>query len=76
MAKSDIVQLYNCGNQTLPLQAKQPGGDFYLHEVSIQLQPGKTVRVPKDHLNQAQIGNLCKRGMLKILHDTEVASAR
>jgi hypothetical protein len=70
-----VVQLYNSSKQMIPISVKPPGGDFFLHEQTIYLAPGKTVRLPKNFLNDSQIANLTTKRMLRILHDSEKAAA-
>ena len=70
-----VVQLYNCGKQMIPIAVRPPGGDFFLHEQTIYLEPGKTVRLPKSFLNESQITNLTAKRMLKILHDSEKSAS-
>lgn len=76
MVKSDVVQIYNRSKQTIPLQAKPPSGDFFLHEQAVQLGPGKTVKLPKSYINEAQIENLQRRRQIQVIFDSEVAAAQ
>ena len=69
--KGAVVRLYNCGKQMIPVQVKPPKGDFYLHEQTVYLRPGKTVKLPKSYLNQAQIRNLQANRQIKVLFDSE-----
>jgi hypothetical protein len=69
-----VVQIYNCSRQMIPLSVRPPGGDFFLHEQTIYLRPGKTVRLPKSFLNEPQIANLTSKRMIRILHDSEKSS--
>ena len=69
--QSEVVQIYNRSKQTIPLQAKPPGGDFFLHEQAIQLRPGKTVKLPKSYINDAQIENLQRRREIQVIFDSE-----
>ena len=69
-----VVQLYNCSKQMIPVSVRPPGGDFFLHEQTIYLRPGKTVRLPKNFLNDSQITNLTTKRMIRILHDSENSS--
>lgn len=66
-----VIQIYNCSKQMIPISVKPPGGDFFLHEQTIYLRQGKTVRLPKNFLNDSQISNLTTKRMIKILHDSE-----
>ena len=69
------VQLYNCSKQMIPVSVRPPGGDFFLHEQTIYLRPGKNVRLPKSFLNESQIRNLTSKRMLRILYDSGKAAA-
>ena len=69
-----VVQIYNCSRQMIPIVVRPPGGDFYLHEQTVYLRPGRTVRLPKSFLNDPQIINLQAKRMIQILHDTEKAA--
>lgn len=71
--KSHVVRIYNNSGQMIPLQARAPGGDFYTSEQQVRLMPGKDVLLPKTHLRKDQIENLQKRGMIKVLYDSEAA---
>jgi hypothetical protein len=71
-----VVQIYNCSRQMIPIVVRPPGGDFFLHEQTIYLRPGKTVRLPKSFLNDPQIVNLSTKRMIRILHDSELQFAR
>lgn len=68
---SHVVQIYNCSRQMIPIVVRPPDGDFYLHEQTVYLRPGKTVRLPKSFLNDPQITNLSAKRMIRILHDSE-----
>ena len=70
-----VVQIYNCSGQMIPIVVRPPGGDFYLHEQTVYLRPGKTVRLPKSFLNDPQVANLQAKRMIRILHDSEKAIA-
>lgn len=64
-----MVRVYNNSKQMIPIHMRQPGGDFFLNEQQVRLMPGKDVVLPESHLMSDQIGNLCKRGMIKIFKD-------
>jgi hypothetical protein len=66
-----VVQIYNCSTQMIPISVRPPGGDFFLHEQTIYLRRGQTVRLPKSFLNDSQISNLTSKRMIRILHDSE-----
>ena len=74
--QSDVVQIYNRSKQTIPLQVRPPGGDFFLHEQAIQLGPGKTVTLPKTYTNEAQINNLQRRQQIQVIFDSETAAVQ
>ena len=76
MAKGDVVRIYNCSKQMIPLQLRSPKGDFFLHEQVVQLGPGKTVKLPKSHINDAQIQNLQKRRQIQVIYDSETARSK
>ena len=65
------ITVYNRGRQTVHLQVKPPGGDFFLHEQVIYLKPGKSVQIPKNCANSSQIRNLQAKRQIQITHDTE-----
>lgn len=64
------ITVYNSSKQVYGLSARPPGSDFYTSEQQIWVRPGATVTLPKSHVNMDQIGNLCARGMMKIISDT------
>ncbi len=66
---TNFIRLYNKSRQMLPISAKAPKGDFFIHESTIQLQPGRSVTLPRSHVNMDQIQNLRARTFLKIVHD-------
>ncbi len=70
--KSHAVRIYNCSNQMIPLQVRAPGADFFTSEQQVRIGPGKDVMLPKNHLRKEQIENLQKRGMLKVVYDSEI----
>jgi len=76
MTKKEIVRIYNRSKQTIPLQAKPPGGDFFLHEQAVQLGPGKTVTLPKSYINAQQVENLQRRRQIQVIFDSEVVAAQ
>lgn len=69
--KTAVVRLYNCSKQMIPLQVRAPNSDFYSSEQQVRLAPGKDVLLPKTHLREEQIKNLCARRMLKVTFDSE-----
>lgn len=75
-SKSSVVVIYNCSNQLVQLQACIPGGDFYSSEAQIRIPPSRHVNLLKSHLRDDQITNLAKKGIIKILHDSEASDSR
>lgn len=69
--QNHVVQVYNRSKQMIPICVRPPNGDFYLHEQTIYLRPGKTAGLPKNFLNDSQITNLVAKGMISILSDSE-----
>ncbi len=69
--KSSTMRLYNCGKQALRLQVRPPGGDFFTSEQQVTLNPGRDVTIIKSHLNMEQVNNLKKRGMLRVVYDSD-----
>lgn len=66
------IRIANISKQMVPIQLRSPNGDFYTHEHQIRLDPGcQPISIPKSHLFMEQITNLAKRGILKIVNDTE-----
>lgn len=74
--KSPMVRVYNNSRQMIPLQVRSPGADFYTGEQQVRLAPGRDVLLPKNHLRSDQIENLQKRGMIKIVYDSEMIDER
>ena len=72
----EVVRLYNRSKQTIPLQVKPPGGDFFLHEQAVQRRPGKTVKLPKNYINVAQVENLQRRRQIQVIYDSEAVAAQ
>lgn len=71
-AKTAIVRIYNNSRQMIPLQVRAPGGDFYTSEQQVRIKPGGDVQLPKSHLRKDQIENLQKRGLIKVVYDSEL----
>ena len=69
--RSHVVRLYNSSKQMIPLQVRAPGSDFFTSEQQVRVLPGHDVLLPKNHLMSEQIENLQKRGMVKIVYDSE-----
>lgn len=73
--RTAVIRIYNSSNQMIPLQVRTPGGDFYTSEQQVRVSPGKDVLLPKNHLMSEQIENLQKRGMIKVIYDSEAANS-
>lgn len=69
--RTHVVRIYNSSAQMIPLQVRAPGGDFFTGEQQVRVSPGKDVLLPKSHLMSDQIENLQKRGMIKVVYDSE-----
>jgi hypothetical protein len=69
MAKStsQVVRVVNISTQRIDLQIQPPGGDFYLEQRQVRLMPTKSVDVPVDHLNAAQLENYKARHQIQII---------
>jgi hypothetical protein len=67
----EIVRLYNCSNQLIQLQARPPKSDFYTNEMQVRLQPGQVATLDKAHLLKDQVENLCKRGLIRVVYDSQ-----
>lgn len=65
------IKVYNCSQQTIPLQVKTPNGDFFRDEQQVRLLSGQDVELPKDCVMMDQITNLQAKGMVKITFDSE-----
>ena len=65
------IRVYNKSKQTISLQARPPGGDFFLHEQQIRIPPRKTVHLNKSYLISEQVRNLQKRGVLQVIFDSD-----
>lgn len=74
--RTHIIRVSNCSQQLIRLQVRPPGGDFYMHEQQISLNPGQEAVLPKDHLIASQIKNLQARQMLRMLYDSESVEDR
>ncbi len=73
--RSHVVRIYNNSKQMIPLQVRAPGGDFFTSEQQVRVMPGKDVLLPKSHLRSDQIENLQKRGMVRVVYDSETANS-
>ena len=71
--KSHVIRVYNSSKQLISLQVRSPNGDFYTSEQQVRIIPNQSVMLPKSHVRQDQIDNLQKRGMIKVVYDSEVA---
>ena len=66
-----MVRIINNSKQMIPLQMRPPGTSFYRNEQQIRLNPGKHAMLPYDHLRADQIENLQKKGIIRIIFDSE-----
>lgn len=71
---SEVMRIYNSSRQMIQLQARPPKTDFFTNEVQIRLNPGQSVDVVRNHMNMDQIENLCKKGLLKVVYDSQAQS--
>lgn len=69
--KTRIVRIYNNSRQMIPLQVRVPGSEFYSGESQVRIDPGKDVLLPFNHLRVDQIENLKRRGMIKVIYDSQ-----
>jgi hypothetical protein len=74
--KAAVLRVYNRSRQLVPIQLRPPHGDFFRQEQAVYLGPGKTVTLPKSHLNEQQISNLQKSRHLQIVFDSDLVPAR
>jgi hypothetical protein len=72
-SKTRVVRVYNNSKQMIPLQVRIPGSEFYTGESQVRLDPGQEALLPFNHLRADQIDNLKRRGMIKILYDSQTA---
>ncbi len=73
--KSHVVRIYNNSKQMIPIQLSAPGGDFYTSEQQVRLVPKADVQLPKSHLRMEQIENLQKKGLIRVVYDSETSSS-
>jgi len=69
--KTATCRILNTSQQTISLQVKRPGGDFYVHEQQVRLNPGQHVLLPKNHLNENQIRNLRSKRIIRLTFDSD-----
>lgn len=69
--KTGTIRVYNSSKQSLRLQVRPPGGDFYTSEQQVTLNPGSQISLIKSHVNMEQVQNLQKRSMLRIVYDSD-----
>lgn len=74
--KSHVIRIYNSSKQLISLQVRSPNGDFYTSEQQVRIIPNQSVVLPKSHVRQDQIDNLQKRGMIRVVYDSEAALDR
>jgi hypothetical protein len=71
--KTHVVRIYNNSKQMIPLQVRTPGGDFFTSEQQVRIMPGRDVLLLKSHLRSDQIENLTKKGLVRVVYDSEDA---
>jgi len=71
--KTHVVRIYNNSKQMIPLQVRAPGGDFFTSEQQVRIMPGKDVLLLKSHLRADQVDNLAKKGLVRVVYDSENA---
>lgn len=71
--KSHVIRVYNSSNQLISLQVRSPNGDFYTSEQQVRITPNQSVVLPKSHVRLDQVENLQKRGMIKVVYDSEAS---
>lgn len=74
--RSRVVTLYNISQQSIPLQVRPPGSDFYSGEQQVWIKPGNSAQLPWDHLNRDQVDNLMRRGIIKKIYDSKLADEK
>lgn len=65
-----FVTIYNNSNQMIPIQAKPPGGDFFLEEQVVYLHPGKSAIVSRDFVRTEQLHNLQLKGKVRVVENS------
>lgn len=70
MANSEVIRVYNCSKQTIPLQVRPVNSDFYRDEQQVRLAPGKSVLLSKKEVMESQIKNLQTKRMIKVVYDS------
>ena len=64
----EYVMISNISKQMIPIQLRPPTGvDFYAGEQSVPLTKGKSAKFPKSRLRMAQVDNLQKSGMIRVV---------
>lgn len=66
MAEREYVTVTNVSNQMIPIQVRSPAGDFYLEERQARINPGRSIQLPRNFLNQGQLENLKSRHHVQI----------
>ena len=64
MSKTYVIT--NVSKQSIPIQVRRPGGDFYRDEQQIRISPGETVRLPETVVMQHQLDNCRARHELHV----------
>ena len=63
--EQEIIEITNCSKQSINIQTREPGQDFYLGEASVLLRRNQTLTRPLNRVMMEQLDNLRKRGMIK-----------
>ena len=61
----ETVEITNCSKQSINIQTREPGQDFYLGEASVMLRRNQSVTRPVSRVMMEQLNNLRKRGMIR-----------
>ena len=68
---NEVIRIYNCSKQMIQLQVRPPKTDFYVNEMQARLMPGKDALLDKSHLLMDQVENLCKKGLIRVVYDSQ-----
>ena len=64
--ESKMVAITNRTRQMIPIQVRPPKSDFFYEEKQMRIAPGRSVTLPKSHLNWQQIENCRGRGDISV----------
>ena len=67
-AVKDMTSLIitNRSRQMIPLQVRQPHGDFFYEERQVRIGPGKSVTILKRYVDWKQLENIRGRGDIAV----------